>query len=52
MPFFNIITYFIIKIKSNRVLYAGPIGLTGFPLFLFSFPLDRLDPIGKTQMSD
>lgn len=39
MSFFNIITYFIIKIK-RRQKAAGPIGLTGFPPFLFSFPLD------------
>jgi len=47
MSFFNIITYFIKKIKRKRILYAGPIGLTGSPLFLFSFPLDRRDPIGN-----
>ena len=49
MSFFNIITYFIKKIKRKRILYAGPIGLTGSPLFLFSFPLDRRDR-SATQM--
>lgn len=53
MSFFNIITYFIIKIKRiqklERNLYADPIGLTGSPPSYLVFILFSLVLIRKAK---